>query len=163
MCNWITLPVYFLRDGFWVVCHVGTFLERCLLGAESVWSIFFPVSSRKLCYPYFRLVVLRSWENKPVATSLELELHFQARRADWSATWYLLSADFRLIQSNAFSPCICSLFSSVSACRALQWVGPRTQFDWKWIFGGRFAGLVCNCTSSLSRLLVQPWESQRQY
>lgn len=68
-----------------------------------------PCVQQKVVLAWVQTVSTRSWENKPVAISLEIDLHFQAQKGrDWTAASYLLSADFQLTvtkQSNSFSPC----------------------------------------------------------
>lgn len=68
-----------------------------------------PCVQQKVMLAWVQAVTTRHWESKPVAASLEMELHFQARKGrGWAATSHLLSAGFQLAvtkQSNIFSPC----------------------------------------------------------
>lgn len=68
-----------------------------------------PCVQQRVMLAWVQTVRTRHWENKPVAISLETELHFQARKGrDWAAASHLLSVDFQLAvtkHSNIFSPC----------------------------------------------------------
>lgn len=109
-----------LSRGFWVPSCSCAVAQECF-GREEPWAsgLFtrsrvclkhvLPCVQQKVMLAWVQTVRTRHWENKPVAKSLETELHFQAqKRRDWAAASHLLSVDFQLTvtkQSNIFSPC----------------------------------------------------------
>lgn len=101
-------------SAFVLLCHSTGMLWET--GALSIWAVHQELSlkqsaclQQKPMLAWVQTVRTRHWENKPVAISLEMKLHFQAQKGrDWAAASHLLSVDFQLAvtkQSNIFSPC----------------------------------------------------------
>lgn len=100
-CSWAIAQEHFGKEKPWA----SELFTRSWICLKHV----LPCVQQKVMLARVQTVRKRHWENKPVAVSLETELHFRAQKGrDWAAASHLLSVDFQLAvtkHSNIFSPC----------------------------------------------------------